>query len=108
VLDKKTIIYTVERYAEAVKQEFKPSAVILFGSHINGNPHENSDIDVGVVFDDFIGDRRKTWLRLWHLAYDISWDIEPHFLDNLNDKSGFVKHVFKTGHIIYQNNLHAI
>jgi len=74
----------------------------LFGSYINGNPNENSDIDIGVVFNDFTGDWRKTSMRLWNLAYDISWDIEPHLLDSMNDKSGFVKHVFKTGQIVYQ------
>ena len=103
MLDKRTLIDTVERYTEAVKREFSPNAVILFGSYINGNPHENSDIDVGVVFNGFTGDWRKTSLRLWNLAYDISWDIEPHLLDSKNDKSGFVKHVFKTGQIIYQD-----
>ena len=103
MLDKKTLINTVERYTEAVKREFSPNAVVLFGSYINGNPHENSDIDVGVVFNDFKGDWRKTSSRLWNLAYDISWDIEPHLLDSKNDKSGFVKHVFKTGQIIYQD-----
>jgi predicted nucleotidyltransferase len=102
VLDKETVVNTVERYVDAVKKEFSPSVVILFGSHVNGKPHEDSDIDVGVVFNDFTGDWRKTSSRLWNLAYDISWDIEPHLLDTAQDKSGFVKHVFKTGQIIYQ------
>jgi len=102
MLDKGTAISTVERYIDAVKKEFSPSAVILFGSYANGNPTEDSDIDVGVVFNGFSGDWRKTSSRLWNLAYDISWDIEPHLLDTKQDKSGFVKHVFKTGQIIYQ------
>jgi len=102
MLDKGTVISTVERYTEAVKKEFSPSAIILFGSYANGAPHEDSDIDIGVVFDGFTGDWRKTSSRLWNLAYDISWDIEPHLLDTTQDKSGFVKHVFKTGQIIYQ------
>ena len=102
MLDKRTVIDTVERYVEAVIKEFSPSAVVLFGSYINGTPHEDSDIDVGVVFNDFTGDWRKTSSRLWNLAYEINWDIEPHLLDTMQDKSGFVKHVFKTGQIIYQ------
>ena len=48
MLDKGTVINTVERYTEAVTREFSPSAIILFGSYVNGNPHEDSDIDVGV------------------------------------------------------------
>jgi predicted nucleotidyltransferase len=29
-------------------------------------------------------------------------DIEPHLLDETQDKSGFVKHVFTTGEILYR------
>jgi len=102
MLDKGTVIDTVERYANAVKKEFSPSAVILFGSYANGTPNEDSDIDVGVVFNGFTGDWLETAAKLWFLRHDISFDIEPHLLDSANDKSGFVKHVFKTGQIIYQ------
>jgi len=28
--------------------------------------------------------------------------VEPHLLDTTKDKSGFVKHVIKTGQVIYQ------
>ncbi|MDR2558420.1 MAG: nucleotidyltransferase domain-containing protein [Oscillospiraceae bacterium] len=103
MLDKKTVIDTVERYAKIVKKELSPFAVILFGSYVNGSPHEDSDIDVGVVFNGFTGDWRKTASLLWRLRRGISFDIEPHLLDSANDKSGFVKHIFKTGYIIYQN-----
>jgi len=53
MLDKTTVINTVERYTEAVTKEFSPSAVVLFGSYVNGNPHEDSDIDVGIIFNGF-------------------------------------------------------
>ena len=102
MLDKRTLIDTVERYAEVVTKELSPSAVVLFGSYVNGNPHQDSDIDVGVVFDDFTGDWRQTAARLWKLRRGVSFDIEPHLLDRVNDDSGFAKHVFKTGQIIYQ------
>ena len=102
MLDKKTVISIVEQYAEAVTKEFSPLAVVLFGSYVMGNARDESDIDVGIVFNGFIGDWRQTSQRLWNLAYDISWDIEPHLLDSANDKSGFAKHVIKTGQIIYQ------
>jgi len=75
---------------------------VLFGSYVKGTAHRDSDIDVGVVFHGFTSDWLKTSSRLWHLAYGISWDIEPHLLDTTQDRSGFVQHVFKTGQIIYQ------
>jgi len=103
MLDKTTVINTVKRYVDAVIKEFSPSSIILFGSYVKGNPNDESDIDVGVIFDGFVDDWRKTSLRLWNIAYDISWDIEPHLLDITQDKSGFVKHVLKTGQVIYQS-----
>ena len=102
MLDTGTVVNTVERFAEAVKKEFSPAAIILFGSYVNGDPHEESDIDVGVIFDGFNGDWRQTAARLWRLRRGISLDIEPHLLDSANDKSGFVKHVYMTGQVIYQ------
>jgi len=103
LLDKESVVNTVERYIQAIKREFSPSAVVLFGSYVNGNPNEDSDIDVAVVFNGFTGDWRQTAARLWRLRRDISMDIEPHLLDSTNDKSGFVKYIFKTGQIIFQS-----
>jgi len=102
MLDKDTVIGTVQRYVEAVTKELSPSYVVLFGSYVNGVPQKDSDIDVGIVFNGFTGDWRQTAAKLWRLRRGISFDIEPHLLDSANDKSGFVKHVLKTGQIIYR------
>ena len=102
MLDKGTVIDTVERYVEVVRKEFSPSAIVLFGSYANGVPHEDSDIDVGIVFDGFTGDWLEASARLWRLRHGISFDIEPHLLDTTQDKSGFVKFILKTGHVIFQ------
>ena len=108
MLDKGAVVNTVERYAQAVRNELSPSAVVLFGSYINGNPHENSDIDVGVVFDGFSGNWLETSAYLWKLRREISLDIEPHLLDRKNDMSGFVEYIFKTGQIIWDTNAQVI
>jgi predicted nucleotidyltransferase len=69
MLDKSTVVNTATRYAEAVSKEFSPSAVILFGSYINGTPNEDSDIDIGILFNGFSGDWREANSRLWNIAY---------------------------------------
>jgi predicted nucleotidyltransferase len=102
MLDKKTVINTVERYADVVARELSPTAVVLYGSYAEGNAHEDSDIDVAVIFNGFEGDWLNASSSLWRLRREISYDIEPILLDSTQDKSGFVANIFKTGHVIYQ------
>ncbi|MDR1001142.1 MAG: nucleotidyltransferase domain-containing protein [Clostridiales bacterium] len=101
MLDKGTIINTVQRYADIVVRELSPAAVVLYGSCAKGDAHENSDIDVAVVFNGFEGDWLKVSSYLWRLRRGISYDIEPILLDSTQDKSGFVANIFKTGQVIY-------
>jgi predicted nucleotidyltransferase len=102
MLDKRAALTSATKYANAVTKEFSPSAVVFFGSYANGNPNENSDIDVAVIFDGFTGDWQKTVSRLWHYTWDIDDRIEPHLLDRTSDPIGFVGEVFRTGEVIYQ------
>jgi predicted nucleotidyltransferase len=102
MLDKTAVIDKVKLYADAVVNEFSPNAIVLYGSYAKGNPHEDSDIDIAVIFNGFHGDWLKTSARLWGLTENISFDIEPVLLDDSDDKSGFVKNIYKTGQIIYQ------
>ena len=105
MLDQETVINIVERYADLLRKELSPSAIILYGSYVKGNAHKDSDIDVAVIFDGFTGDRFKTSVQLWKLREDISLYIEPILLDSTKDRSGFVRHVYKTGRIIYQSEI---
>jgi len=85
-----------------VAKELSPSAIVLYGSHVKGTAHEESDIDVAVIFNGFKDDWLKTSSNLWRLTEDISLDLEPILLDSTEDKSGFVRNVLKTGKVIYQ------
>ena len=102
MLDQETVVSIVKQYADLVRKELAPAAIILYGSYVKGNAHKDSDIDVAVIFNGFTGDRFKTSIRLWDLREDISLYIEPILLDSTKDRSGFVAHVYKTGRIIYQ------
>ena len=102
MLDKGTVVNTVNRYASAVKKEFDPAAIILYGSYARGMARDDSDIDIAVIFNGFSGDWLKVSSRLWHLTEDINYSIEPILLDSKHDPSGFVQNIFKTGQVIYQ------
>lgn len=44
--------------------------IYLFGSRINGVPHENSDLDIAI---EFIGMREEERTRIW-FKFDDSWN----------------------------------
>jgi predicted nucleotidyltransferase len=92
------------RYADAVTKELSPAAIVLYGSYAKGTAHEGSDIDVAVIFDGFRGDWLKTSSYLWGMTEGISFDIEPILLDSLQDQSGFVRNIYKTGRVIYKRD----
>lgn len=105
MLDKTTVRKIAAEYSEEVKKALNPDKIILFGSYVNGNPHEESDIDIAVFVNDIDG---ADWYNARIKLQDIRWNrnnyinIEPHLLDIDCDPSGFAKHVIKTGEVIYQ------
>ena len=104
MLDKETVVSAARQYAEIVTKEFSPNAIVLYGSYAKDNPREDSDIDVAVIFNGFTGDWLEASARLWNLTREVSTYIEPVLLDSAEDKSGFVRNIYKTGQIIYSAN----
>ena len=106
MLDKEKAREIAQEYTEEVCRTLNPKSVILFGSYANGTPHEYSDIDIAVVFEDYKGDWYDTAVLLQRLRRNVDdrsgGGIEPHLLDESNDRSGFLSHVKKTGEFIYQ------
>ena len=109
MLDKERVREIAHKYSDEVRKIFDPVSVILFGSYVNGTPHEWSDIDIAVLVDNI---KDEDWydarISLWRarrsggLINDFI-DIEPHLLNPDDDPSGFVEHVIKTGEVIYQS-----
>lgn len=102
MLDKENAREIAIKYAEEVRKVLSPKAIILFGSYANSVPHKDSDIDIAIVFDDFKGNWLETASLLCSLKRRVSIDIEPHIMDEKNDKSGFLEHIVKTGEVIYE------
>ncbi|MGL4942804.1 MAG: nucleotidyltransferase domain-containing protein [Thermoguttaceae bacterium] len=95
--DQNVALEHATKYAERVRTEFSPDAIVVFGSYVNGTPREESDIDIAVIFNDFRGAWLETAARLWRLSYDVDDRIEPHMLDRTKDPAGFVTDVLKAG-----------
>ena len=45
------IIKQLENFFKKNAQKYNIEAAFLFGSHVNGFPNKDSDIDIGIVFD---------------------------------------------------------
>ena len=102
MLDKSTVREIAHNYTRAICQTYNPKQVILFGSYVNGTPRADSDIDIAVVFDRVEGDFLEHWGRLIRLCENISYDIEPHMLEESCNRSGFLDHIRNTGEIIFE------
>jgi len=107
MLDKEKVRKVAQKYSDEVRKMLNPSKIILFGSYVNGNPHEWSDIDIAVLVNDVKDeDWYNTCVSLWGIqgdTIDDFIDIEPHLLNPNHDPSGFVEHVIKTGEVVYQS-----
>ena len=105
MLDKAKAREIAINYANEVQRLINPKKVILFGSYVNGTPHNDSDIDIAVIvrgLDD------ETWYNARILLQKIRRNkiyiyVEPHLLDESNDRSGFMQHVINTGEVIFQS-----
>jgi predicted nucleotidyltransferase len=102
MLDKAKARQVAAQFTQEVKKVLHPTKIVIFGSYVNGSPHEYSDIDIAVVVNNFRGNWLETSSLLFNLAWDINVDIEPHIMDETHDSSGFLEHILKTGEIIYE------
>jgi predicted nucleotidyltransferase len=107
MLDKEKVREIALKYSEKVRETLNPAKIILFGSYVNGNPHEWSDIDIAVLVSDITDDDwYNARILLWGIKGDFIddfIDVEPHLLNPEHDPSGFVEHVVKTGEVIYKS-----
>lgn len=96
-MDRREALRDSRRYAERVKQRFPQCKIVMYGSYAYGNPTQDSDIDIAVIFNGFSGDWLKTSSQLWEDTETINTKIEPVLLDMTEDPSGFCEHVMNVG-----------
>ncbi len=93
------------RFAREVAERFQPDKIILFGSYANGQPDQDSDVDILVVMPT----RNQI-----DQAVRISLDISPPFpVDlivrtpenlrwRLEEGDWFLREVMSTGKLLYE------
>lgn len=97
--DRETIELIAKKFAELVKSEMNIKNVYLYGSVVKGSNTEDSDIDIAVIGDDFIGDPVEDTFKLMKIRRKVDNRIEPHpFKSSEFDKSNpLVKEILSTG-----------
>ena len=98
-----SIIDRVNAFANIVRQHFVIQKIILFGSQLKGTAHQDSDIDVAVVFKSIDEDYLDTAARLFQLRRKIDSRIEPAIFEESHDPSGFLEEILRTGKVIYDS-----
>jgi predicted nucleotidyltransferase len=106
--------HLVEEMTERLK-ELKPYKVILFGSYANGNPTEDSDLDVAVILDsDEIVKTFREDMDRWspvakavrEVHYKIAMDILVYSKAEINylkeEGNSFIREIERTGKVLYE------
>ncbi len=76
-MDKTDAIKIAEKYALAVRAKYNFNRMYLFGSYVKGKIHQESDIDIALVFNDF-NNILDMQLELMRIRRKIDSRIEPH------------------------------
>jgi len=93
--NKEQIDDIARKYADMVKNEINSvESIYLFGSQVNGNPGQDSDIDIAVISEAFGEDIIEETLKLMRIRRKIDTRIEPHPLRKDNP---FVNEVIAYG-----------
>ena len=97
-MDKKEAINIAKQYAKLIDEKFQVEKIILFGSYAKETFHEDSDIDLAIVFktvDDII----DLQIELMIMRTDDELIIEPHpfRLSDFEKSDPIVHEILKNG-----------
>lgn len=90
----------VLKYVKTICNQYKVEAIILFGSYAKGTEHEDSDIDIAIVIDEFKDNIVDEEVEFMMMREGIDYRIEPHIIridDYKNITNPFVQEVIETG-----------
>ncbi|MCF7815289.1 MAG: nucleotidyltransferase domain-containing protein [Candidatus Cloacimonetes bacterium] len=101
-MDKATALALAKRFLKYIKsQNYNLTNAYLFGSYANGNPKEESDIDIAIFFEK-LEDAIETQIELMKLRRKIDLRIEPHPFasSDIKNHTPFVDEILRTGTVI--------
>ena len=96
----------IDEFVRLLNEGIRVEAIILFGSYVNGKPHEWSDIDVAVISPDFEGqplsERQSTISRLTYKGPNqVTPTGYPSSEYHNPGPHSFLREIIATGHVVY-------
>jgi len=94
------IIIIAKKYLELVKASSFPMQITkayLFGSFAKGCPGKDSDIDIALVVNKWVGNYEESVVPIWRLRKNVDFRIEPHIVVPDEDYADFLPEIQKTG-----------
>jgi len=94
------IIVIAKKYLELVKASNLPMQIdkaYLFGSFAKGCPKKDSDIDIALVVNKWVGDYEESIVPIWRLRKNVDFRIEPHIVVPDEDYADFLPEIQRTG-----------
>ncbi|MCL2270766.1 MAG: nucleotidyltransferase domain-containing protein [Treponema sp.] len=94
------IISIAKKYLELVKASDFPMQInkaYIFGSFAKGCSNKDSDIDIALVVNKWVGDYEETVVPVWRLRKKVDFRIEPHIIVPDEDYADFLPEIQKTG-----------
>ncbi|MBI1926964.1 nucleotidyltransferase domain-containing protein [Candidatus Poribacteria bacterium] len=98
---------TIDEIRDIIVETYQPEKIILFGSYANGNPTEDSDLDLLVIKDSNLprykrGLKVRLALSRFHFAKDILFYTPEEINRWTNVPCSFVGTAMNQGETIYE------
>jgi predicted nucleotidyltransferase len=89
-------------FGKLVQKELDVKNIYLYGSYAKGNFSKDSDIDIAVIGDDFIGDPIEDTMLLMRIRRKVDYRIEPRPFrtSDFNKSNPISKEIMETGVLI--------
>jgi len=97
-MDKTEAIKIATRYTDLIRSKYQVENIFLFGSYAKGTNHNDSDIDLAIVFKS-VDDIIDMQIELMKMRTDDDLMIEPHpfSLSGFQSTNPVVSEILKTG-----------
>lgn len=99
---KKYVDYSqIRLIAKKIKEKFNPQKIILFGSYAYSTPRKGSDIDLFIIMDTNIPNRKQASLIRMEIDDSIPIDIIVRTPEQVEERiklgDFFIKHIMERG-----------